>query len=160
MGAHALSIVSAILSTLLIPSQAHKPDHNALLTITTTSGPIHGFINSTAPLVRQFLSIPYAEPPLASLRFAPPQSKSPGGPIDATRFGPSCMQQSSNNPTIYTEQVPQFLINGGQSEDCLFLNIWAPVQNTKPLPVFVYISGGGFTSGGLDSLYKIFDKWI
>jgi len=70
------------------------------------------------------------------------------------------MQQSSTNPTVYTEVVPQFLINGGQSENCLFLNVWAPLKKTKPLPVFVYIPGGGFTGGGANSLYKIPDKWI
>jgi carboxylesterase type B len=134
---------------------------NGLL-IRTTSGEIHGFVNETAPQVRQFLGIPYAEPPLGALRFAPPKTKSKSGPIKATAFAPSCMQQYSNQSTIYTVQVPQFLINGGQSEDCLYLNVWAPaLQNSKrKLPVFFYIPGGGFTSGGADSLYKIPDKWI
>jgi carboxylesterase type B len=109
--------------------------------------------------------VPYAEPPLGSLRFAPPQSKSKGGPISATTFAPSCMQQFSNTSTIYTAEVPQFLINGGQSEDCLYLHIWAPtLKKDHPqelaLPVFLYIPGGVFTSGGANSLYKIPDKWI
>jgi carboxylesterase type B len=135
------------------------------LVIQTTSGEVHGFINETAPFVRQFLGIPYAEPPVGDLRFAPPQTKIKGGPIEATAFKPSCMQQFSNSSTIYTAQVPQFLINGGQSEDCLYLNIWAPVaeeidSQELALPVFVYIPGGGFTSGGANSLYKIPDKWI
>jgi carboxylesterase type B len=112
------------------------------LTVQTTSGLVHGFINSTAPLVRQFLGIPYAEPPIGDLRFAPPQTKAAGGPIDATKFAPSCMQQFSNGSTIYTAQVPQFLINGGQSEDCLYVNVWAPaLSDSKPqelaLPVFL-----------------------
>jgi carboxylesterase type B len=142
-----------------------KPSHNTHgLVVQTTSGEVHGLINQTAPLVRQFLGVPYAEPPLGDLRFAPPQTKAKGGPISATAFAPSCMQQFSNSSTIYTAEVPQFLINGGQSEDCLYLHIWAPAvkkgHHQEPLPVFLYIPGGGFTSGGANSLYKIPDKWI
>ncbi|CZR66959.1 related to triacylglycerol lipase V precursor [Phialocephala subalpina] len=136
------------------------------LTIQTTVGEIQGFINASSPLVRQFLGIPYAEPPIGNLRFAPPQTKSPSQEtLNATTFAPSCMQQFSNTSTIYTVQVPQFLINGGQSEDCLYLNIWAPALKTEspqevPLPVFVYIPGGGFTSGGANSIAKFPDRWI
>ncbi|OQN96764.1 hypothetical protein B0A48_17188 [Cryoendolithus antarcticus] len=133
------------------------------LSIQTSSGLVHGFVNSTAPAVRQFLGVPYAEPPVGSLRFAPPVRKSSAGSIDATSWAPSCMQQAGSGKTIYTEQVPQFLINGGQSEDCLYLNIWAPAVEAceqEKLPVFVYVPGGGFTSGGADSVYKIPDKWI
>ena len=135
------------------------------LVVQTTSGEVHGFINETAPLVRQFLGVPYAEPPLGDLRFAPPQTKASGPAINATAFAPSCMQQFINSSTIYTAEVPQFLINGGQSEDCLYLHIWAPILKAEnpqelALPVFLYIPGGGFTSGGSDSLYKIPDKWI
>ena len=38
----------------------------------------------------------------------------------------------------------------GQSEDCLYLNIWAPAQaGSQPgsAPVFVWVHGGGFTGG-------------
>jgi carboxylesterase type B len=135
------------------------------LVVQTTSGEVHGFINASTPLVRQFLGVPYAEPPIGNLRFAPPQSKVNKGVINATAFAPSCMQQFGNSSTIYTAQVPQFLINGGQSEDCLYLHIWAPVLKTErpqelALPVFLYIPGGGFTGGGADSIAKIPDKWI
>lgn len=136
------------------------------LTVETTAGQVQGFINSSTPGVRQFLGIPYAEAPLGALRFAPPQPKKKGGPIKATAFAPSCMQQLSNASTIYTEVVPQFLINGGQSEDCLYVHIWAPVvkdshrRKRRPLPVFVYIPGGGFTGGGADSIAKIPDTWV
>jgi carboxylesterase type B len=135
------------------------------LIIQTTSGEVHGFINQSTPLVRQFLGVPYAEPPLGDLRFMPPQTKENGGLINATAFAPSCMQQFSNSSTIYTAQVPQFLINGGNSEDCLYLHIWAPALKTEQpqelaLPVFLYIPGGGFTSGGSNSLAKIPEKWI
>ena len=157
-----IAVLFVLLSTVL----SGNPSHDAKgLVVQTTSGEVHGFINQTAPLVRQFLGVPYAEPPLGALRFAPPQTKAKGGPISAAAFAPSCMQQFSNSSTIYTAEVPQFLINGGQSEDCLYLHIWAPaLKKDHPrelaLPVFLYIPGGGFTSGGANSLYKIPDKWI
>jgi carboxylesterase type B len=135
------------------------------LIVKTTTGELHGFINQTAPLVRQFLGVPYAEPPVGNLRFAPPQTKAKGHVVKATTFAPSCMQQASNQSTVYTTAVQQFSINGEQSEDCLYLHIWAPVLKTEDpqqqaLPVFVYIPGGGFTSGGSNSLYKLPDQWI
>jgi carboxylesterase type B len=76
------------------------------------------------------------------------------------------MQQFSlNSSTIYTTYETEFLVNGGNSEDCLYLSIWAPrIKNIeaeqRPLPVLLYIPGGGFTSGGQDSLYKIPDQWV
>ncbi|KAH7192829.1 Alpha/Beta hydrolase protein [Fusarium flagelliforme] len=137
------------------------PQHDAPLTVDTTSGKLTGFINSTAPSVRQFLGVPYAEPPLKSLRFKPPRRKHSKASISATKYAPSCKQALSKAPTAYTEHMPQFLINGGDSEDCLYLNVYAPLKpTTKRLPVFIYIPGGGFTGGGSDSLYKIPDKWI
>ncbi|PQE07358.1 chlorogenic acid esterase precursor protein [Rutstroemia sp. NJR-2017a WRK4] len=133
--------------------------------VQTTSGPVYGFYNETAPEVRQFLGIPYAEPPVGDLRFAPPIAKVSNGAIHATTFPPSCMQQFSNSSTIYTAYETQFLINGGTSEDCLYVSVWTPkeeviAQQQRPLPVFLYVPGGGFTSGGQNSLYKIPDQWV
>ena len=153
---------SCLLALLAGSSALSVPSHqDAPLTIDTTSGKLTGFINSTAPSVRQFLGIPYAEPPLKSLRFQPPRRKHSKASLSATKYAPSCKQALSNASTVYTEHMPQFLINGGDSEDCLYLNVYAPLKpTTKRLPVFIYIPGGGFTGGGADSLYKIPDKWI
>ncbi|KAI6771474.1 hypothetical protein HG531_009099 [Fusarium graminearum] len=143
-------------SALNIPSH-----HDAPLTIKTTSGELTGFINETAPSVRQFLGVPFAEPPVKSLRFQPPRRLHGKGSISAKKYAPSCKQALSNAPTVYNQYMTQFLINGGQSEDCLYLNVYAPLNPTsKRLPVMIYIPGGGFTGGGADSLYKIPDKWI
>ncbi|KAH6646040.1 Alpha/Beta hydrolase protein [Truncatella angustata] len=142
-------------------SSASPCSSAAPLTVKTTSGELTGFINSTTPAVRQFLGVPYAEPPTECLRFQPPQRKADAGPINARTYAPSCMQQKSTAASVYTTYMPEFLINGGQSEDCLYLNVYAPSRPiSKKLPVFIYIPGGGFTSGGADSLYKIPDQWI
>jgi len=163
------SLIIGLAALLPLSQSTATPANKNGLVIKTTSGELHGFINSTTPSVRQFLGIRYAEPPVGALRFAPPKTKTKAtGAIDATKFGASCMQQFSNGKTIYTEQVPQFLINGGNSEDCLFLNVWAPVvkqkrdgyETKKGLPVLLYIPGGGFTGGGANSDYKLPHNWI
>ncbi|KAK4565655.1 hypothetical protein LTR86_003503 [Recurvomyces mirabilis] len=155
------SIFLAIAQALARPPSYPGSDG---LTIQTTAGPVTGFVNDTAPQVRQWLGVPYAQPPVGDLRFAPPQKTSfSSHPINATAFAPSCMQQYSNGSTIYTEVLNEFLINGGDSEDCLYLNVWAPAATgtgKDTWPVFVYAPGGGFTSGGANSLYKIPDKWV
>lgn len=55
--------------------------------------------------------------------------------------------------------MQQFLIEGGDSEDCLYVNIYALLKPTRDkLPVLIYIPRGGFTSGGSNSLHKIPDQ--
>jgi carboxylesterase type B len=165
-------IIHSVLATLCIfkafaaPSSHGSSTHNSELIVETSSGSIHGFINHTAPDVRQFLGVPFAEPPVENLRFAKPEKKKPTGLVKALKLPNSCMQQfNPNSSTIYTAYETGFLISGGNSEDCLYLSIWAPrLENTRlqqrPLPVLLYIPGGGFTSGGQASLYKIPDQWV
>ncbi|KAG8718942.1 hypothetical protein FRC08_004014 [Ceratobasidium sp. 394] len=88
-----------------------------------------------------FLGIPFAQPPVGTLRFKPPVAWSRGSTkvINATRNGYSCVQSAKYT----TDSV---------SEDCLTLNIWKPTNAPKPLPVMVWIYGGGFYAGGI-SLY-------
>lgn len=82
--------------------------------------------------VVSFKGIPYARPPVGSLRWRPPQPVKPWrGVRAATKFGPECMQ---------TDNVPK-------SEDCLTLNVWRPANASKPLPVMVWIYGGALVHG-------------
>ncbi|KAL1946074.1 hypothetical protein VTO73DRAFT_15201 [Trametes versicolor] len=82
-----------------------------------------------------FGSIPYAEPPVGQLRFAPPVLKADPGvaSLDASAYGPSCPVGGSSNPV----------------EDCLTINVLRPVGTASGagLPVMVWIYGGGFQSG-------------
>merc|ERR1711881_206696 len=91
-----------------------------------------------------FKGIPYAQPPVGSLRFQPPQpSSSWGDTLVATEYGSVCPQQES------------FGENAGSykgEEDCLYLNIYTPTltRSTNPFAlkaVMLWIHGGGFTSG-------------
>jgi para-nitrobenzyl esterase len=69
------------------------------------------------------------------------------GTRDATAFGAACIQPKSRPGSIYAWDLPS------TSEDCLFLNIWAPAR-ARRAPVFVWIHGGSLVAGsGGDTLY-------
>jgi para-nitrobenzyl esterase len=105
------------------------------LTVTTDDGQLHG--RTTGP-VDQWLGIPYARPPVGALRWEPPQpAASWTGVRDAVTYGNECTQLG--NPTV-------------NSEDCLYLNVFAPavVKAGAKLPVLFWIHGGGSVSGSGD----------
>ena len=88
-----------------------------------------------------FKGIPYAAPPVGALRWQKPQPAARWtGDLDAADFGPSCMQPTP--PAHVVPGSPGLAL----SEDCLKLNIWAPVGAAKA-PVMVWIHGGGNQDG-------------
>ncbi|KAJ4532088.1 hypothetical protein HRR90_006334 [Exophiala dermatitidis] len=88
-------------------------------------------------------SIRFAAPPTGSNRWqaptAPQQNRS--SVISATSFAPICPQGPDASTSI--NAVNQT----GASEDCLFLNVYSPSNATGPLPVLVWIHGGGYGAG-------------
>jgi para-nitrobenzyl esterase len=98
--------------------------------------------------LRVFKSIPYALPPVGSLRWRPPSPMPRWADVrKATDFGPICFQPTSPSPSIYSWTPAPM------SEDCLTLNIWAPT-GVRKAPVFFWIHGGALTTGSSrDSLY-------
>ncbi len=87
--------------------------------------------------IHHFFGIPYAVPPIGDLRWKDPVPAKPWqGERDATSFGPTC-------PQAVIPAAPQ----PPMSEDCLTLNIWAPPAQDKPMPVMVWIHGGGYLFG-------------
>jgi para-nitrobenzyl esterase len=88
-----------------------------------------------------FKGIPYAAPPVGAARWTPPAAV-PGwkGVRDASAFGPACPQPVARVPSIYSQDL------GATSEDCLSLNVWAPVD-AKKAAVFVWIHGGALLKG-------------
>ncbi|KAL1867335.1 hypothetical protein Daus18300_006454 [Diaporthe australafricana] len=67
--------ISSILAKGLVASHAAVVAGLSTLKVDTSSGEVVGMINGSTPAVAQFMGIPFAEPPLDSLRFLPPQPK-------------------------------------------------------------------------------------
>ena len=88
-----------------------------------------------------FKGIPYAAPPVGQLRWQAPQPVKPWtGVRSATEFGHDCMQLPFPGDAAPLRTTP--------SEDCLYVNVWAPAKHARNLPVMVWIYGGGFVNGG------------
>jgi para-nitrobenzyl esterase len=106
---------------------------------TTAYGQVQG---TTVGTVNEFLGIPYAQPPVGSLRWYPPQAPANfTGTFQATQFASPCPQGVSQFGRPST------------NEDCLYLNIYTPASATPGarLPVMVWIHGGAFITGeGMD----------
>jgi len=89
--------------------------------------------------VRVYKGIPFAAPPVGTLRWKPPQPVKPWtGVRNCTEFGSWCPQPK---PILGHELGPM-------SEDCLYLNVWTPARSPDDrLAVMVWIHGGGCTTG-------------
>lgn len=91
---------------------------------------------------RIFRNVPYAAPPVGALRWAPPRKPLAwSGERDATANGPSCPQKMNPDGTPNEGSA-----NGPVSEDCLQLNVFAPLEAQKA-PVMVWLHGGGHKTG-------------
>lgn len=131
--------VAALVASSLATGRtvARAPDASTCsssTTVQTTSGPVCG-VSQTG--YNQWLGIPYAAPPVGQLRWQPPQPHQPWTtPLAAVTQPPGCPGSGST-----------------ASEDCLYLDVTAPTGvGSGPLPVILYIHGGGFT-GGTTSTY-------
>ncbi|KAJ7339065.1 Alpha/Beta hydrolase protein [Mycena albidolilacea] len=108
-------------------------------TVTLDYGTFTGLTNASTGII-YFRGVRFADPPLGDLRWRAPVSPPSThlGHVNASQFGPACI------PTSASEAVP-----GATSEDCLFGNVFIPIntQPTSKLPVLVYFHGGGFEAG-------------
>ncbi|XP_040838007.1 carboxylesterase 4A-like isoform X1 [Ochotona curzoniae] len=100
--------------------------------------------------IHVFLGVPFSKPPVGARRFAPPEPPEPWkGTRYATTDPPSCLQESWGQlASIYfnTRKRYKWL---RFSEDCLYLNVYAPLRAPgDPLwPVMVWFPGGAFLVG-------------
>ncbi len=112
------------------------------LTAKTAEGKVQGKTINDGK-VRAFLGLPYAAPPVGDMRW-----KAPAPPVkwkgkrDATKYSAHCAQGRVFDDMIFQDS--------GDSEDCLFLNVYTPTdaKDSSKLPVMFWIHGGGFAGGG------------
>jgi para-nitrobenzyl esterase len=99
--------------------------------------------------VHSFLGIPFAQPPTGARRFRTPEPVLPwAGVRAADSFGAAAPQNALDVGVLPGMEV------GAQSEDCLFLNVYAPTAGAGRRPVLVWIHGGAFVLGaGSQLLY-------
>uniref|UniRef100_A0A915NTZ1 Carboxylic ester hydrolase n=1 Tax=Meloidogyne floridensis TaxID=298350 RepID=A0A915NTZ1_9BILA len=86
--------------------------------------------------VRSFLGVPFAEPPIGELRFLPPRLKKPWNEtIEATTLASACYQgRDTYNESFWGSEM--WNANTPVSEDCLYMNIWAPAEASPSLLLY------------------------
>jgi len=116
---------------------------SAQVRVHMTAGVLEGAANNGTV---SFKGIPYAKPPVGDLRWTAPVPPTPWtGVRKATQPSAACIQDVVDENLPWTKE---FMVHGATSEDCLYLNVWAPSDfKGKKLPVYFYIHGGGFNQG-------------
>ncbi|HVT37089.1 MAG TPA: tannase/feruloyl esterase family alpha/beta hydrolase [Nevskiaceae bacterium] len=139
------SVVSACAGLLLAGSLQAQPPADV---IRIDTGALSGARSGD---VIAYKNIPYAAPPVGDLRWRAPQPPAAwDGVRDASAFGNDCMQNRMSWDKANSAQP--------MSEDCLYLNVWAPATAAAKLPVMVWIHGGGFASGAGSSPLTLGDR--
>ena len=112
--------------------------------VTTLDGQLHGQVVGE---VAAFKGVPFAAPPVGPLRWREPMPVAHwSGVRDALAYGAPCAQAAMGwNSNVAAKS----------SEDCLYLNVWAPVRHDKPLPVMIFFPGGAYHGGSAEGLSMI-----
>ena len=131
-------LLSVLLSLAACGAKASDPPPAPPARVVVDAGPLKGRQEDGLAVFR---GVPYAAAPVGPLRWRPPQPVAAWTTErPAERFGDDCMQN-------------RFLLDSAPSrqeisENCLYLNVWAPARRpAAPLPVMVWVHGGGFVIG-------------
>jgi para-nitrobenzyl esterase len=146
-----LALVIGALLTL--NACTHTPAERAGLQRQTTFGPVIGADDSAASGTFSWKGVPFAAAPVGERRWqAPVDPPAWTTPRAATAFAPACAQTGRlygpglNNR--YDATIGSTLGQTLGSEDCLYLNIWAPATAAaSPRPVIVWVHGGSNITG-------------
>lgn len=137
----AMSLGAAMAASPLLAQVTLTP----IAPIQTEGGLVAGKVLASG--VRAWFGVPFAKPPINNLRWQPPQPMSWQGVWTADRKMPECMQ------VLRPHNINHYFGEEATSEDCLYLNVWAPPGSSPSdkLPVIVFIYGGGNTIGSASS---------
>jgi len=132
-------IFSILICCIGTIAYGQKVSSGAAGRISTANGILEGVTEISG--IRSFKGIPFAAPPVGPLRWKEPQPvQNWTGVKKADHFGNRGMQKP-----IYGDMGFRA---DSSSEDCLYLNVWAPAKaKGKKLPVLVYFYGGGLMAG-------------
>jgi len=125
-----------MLSRLVVAAimMAGAASANPLISVVhTDAGDVQGYTNAGVDIWR---GIPFAAPPSGDNRFRRPQPVTPWSGVKET------ITQANICPQI---RLADFLFFG--NEDCLYLDVYSPSNREDPLPVFVWLFGGGYVLG-------------
>ena len=117
--------------------------------LTVEGGKVQG-VPSVEQGVTVFKGIPYAAAPVGDLRWKRPQPVIPWDTLMvADHFGKSAIQPGRAPGSFYYKE---FQLSGPiqVDEDCLFLNVWAPISTLgkdAKLPVAMWVHGGAYING-------------
>lgn len=137
IGAAAAVAAVAALFTAACQQQASSDPGTVKL---ATGGTVVGTVEDG---VAVFKGVPFAQPPVGDLRWRPPQPISWDGERQATSFALPCPQPINEDGSANGGGV-----SGDTSEDCLYLNVWAPAD-AKNAPVMMWLYGGaGYLGAG------------
>jgi Carboxylesterase type B len=113
--------------------------HSTNKSVTTAYGVVNGYAPDYGTWV--WKGIPYAKPPVGALRWKAPLDPDPWtGVRDASTACSECTQQVYDQ---FWRSSNAFI----GSEDCLYLDIYAPNTAATNLPVYVFIHGGSNNFG-------------
>ncbi len=155
----AARMLCVILLLLLLPTHAaHARTVQQEPVVHLSDGALRGYVQGN---ITVFKGIPFAAPPVGDLRWRAPQPVAAWKGIrDATKPSNSCMQGAMGidpfiKPLAAAYGVTYIPEPVAASEDCLYLNVWAPqAPLQRPLPVMVWLHGGSNRDGsGSQSAY-------
>jgi para-nitrobenzyl esterase len=118
----------------------------------TAFGGVVGTDNSATSGTFAWKGVPFAKAPVGELRWKPPvDPQAWNSPRDTQQFGNACASTGRlygpglNN--TYDATIGTTLGQTVGSEDCLYLNVWRPANDTAKLPVIVWVHGGSNITG-------------
>ena len=134
-----LFAAAAVAAAMVMGLAGNSVAAPAAKVVSIDTGKIEGVADGN---VLSFKGIPYASPPVGVLRWRAPQPAAHWtGTRKADAYGHDCMQVPFPEDSAPLRTTP--------SEDCLYVNVWRPAEaSNKPLPVMVWIYGGGYVIGG------------